>query len=220
MSVPKVAIVGRPNVGKSSLFNWLIQRQIAIVDPTAGVTRDRMFYLLQEEERFFELIDTGGMGIEDPDNLTEDIELQIQLALAQADLILFVVDGQSGITPLDTHVANHLRPIETPKLLVVNKCDSTKLDAEVYEFHALTDAPLVTTSVKGNRNRKELLESILNHLPPSVESERDEGETLTEVPELKLAIVGRRNVGKSTFINALAEEERVIVSEVPRYNQR
>jgi len=215
MSVPKVAIVGRPNVGKSSLFNWLAGRFISVVDPTAGVTRDRVEYLIHEGGRYVELIDTGGMGIEDVDDLTEQIEEQIQIAVDQADLLLFVVDAQNGVVPLDVDVAERLRRITKPKLLVVNKCDSTRTDAEVHEFRRLSDAPLVVTSVKANRNRDELLAAILERLPPASEQEAAEGGELAAEPELKLAIVGRRNVGKSTFINAIAESERVIVSEIP-----
>jgi GTPase len=215
MPIPKVAIIGRPNVGKSSLFNWLAGRLISVVDPAAGVTRDRVEYLLHEGDRYFELIDTGGMGIEDGDNLTEQIEEQIQVAIDQADLLLFVVDGQSGLVPLDREVADRLRRIDKPKLLLVNKCDSVRTEAEVHEFRRLCDGPLVVTSVKANRNRDELIAAILEHLPAASEKESSEGAVLATEPELKLAIVGRRNVGKSTFINALAESDRVIVSEVP-----
>jgi GTP-binding protein len=215
MSVPKVAIIGRPNVGKSSLFNWLSGHLISVVDPTAGVTRDRVEYLLHEHDRYFELVDTGGLGIVDVDNLSEQIEDQIRIAIEQADLLMFVVDGQSGLVPLDLEVAERLRKIDKPKLLVVNKCDSMKTDGEVYEFHRLCEAPLVLTSVKANRNREELLEAIVELLSPQSDLEDTEGTALSAQPELKLAIVGRRNVGKSTFINALAESERVIVSEIP-----
>jgi GTPase len=215
MSVSKVAIIGRPNVGKSSLFNWLSGRLISVVDPTAGVTRDRVEYLLHENDRYFELVDTGGLGIEDVDNLTEQIEDQILIAIEQADLLLFVVDAQTGVVPLDLEVAERLRRIDKPKLLVVNKCDSTRTDAEVHEFRRLCEAPLVVTSVKANRNRDELITAIVENLPPQSELEEAQGSELSADPELKLAIVGRRNVGKSTFINALAESERVIVSEIP-----
>ncbi len=184
------------------------------MDPTAGVTRDRVTHLLNEGERYFELVDTGGMGVEDVDNLTDDIERQIQIGIDEADLVLFVVDGQAGVTALDTVVGERLRSVETPKLLVVNKCDSTRTDAEIFEFHKLTEAPVVVTSVKGNRNRKELMQAVLKNLPPAELGEADDGRQLAADPELKLAIVGRRNAGKSTFINSLAEEDRVIVSEV------
>jgi GTP-binding protein len=214
MPVPKVAIVGRPNVGKSSLLNWLAGKLVSVVDPTAGVTRDRVAYLMQHEGRYFELVDTGGMGVEDVDDLTADVERQIAIGIEEADLILFVVDGQVGIVPLDRLVAEKLHKLDTPRILVVNKCDSTKLDAEAPAFLALApSAPLVVTSVIGSRGRKELLGEIVAHLPPADDSE-GEAEPAVE-PVMKLAIVGRRNVGKSTFINALAESERVIVSEVP-----
>src|SRR3990172_1290997 len=110
MPVPHVVIVGRPNVGKSSLLNWQAGRLVSVVDPMAGVTRDRVTYLMQSGDRYFEMVDTGGIGIEDPDNLTADVEKQIQTAVEEADLILFVVDGQVGVTPLDKQVAERLRP--------------------------------------------------------------------------------------------------------------
>ena len=185
-----------------------------MVDPTAGVTRDRVTSLFHEGGRYFEMIDTGGIGIVDSDDLSADIERQIQVAIDEADLVLFVVDGRTGVTPLDREVADRIRRIDRPTILVVNKCDSEKTDTDVYEFLALMEAPLVRTSVKGNRNRKELRAAILEHLPPPGEAETSDGAAIESAPELKLAIVGRRNVGKSTFINALAETERMIVSEV------
>ena len=214
MSIPKIAIVGRPNVGKSSLFNWMARRMIAVVDSTAGTTRDRMRHLLHEGDRYFELIDTGGMGIEDSDDLTEDIENQISMGLNEADVLMFVVDGQSGPVPLDRLVADRLRHIDKPKLLVVNKCDSSRTAEDIAEFYALSNCKLITTSVKGNHNRDGLMDAVLELLPPATDSEGTEGAEQAAEPEMKLAIVGRRNVGKSTFINALAQEERVIVSEV------
>lgn len=215
MAIPKVAIVGRPNVGKSSLLNWLAHKRISVVDPMAGVTRDRVTYLMHVDDRYFELVDTGGIGIVDRDELEGEIDTQIRIALEEADLILFVVEGPVGVTPLDQEVARRLRKVDKPKLVVINKCDSPKLDRETSEFHALADAPLLTTSVKGNRNQQELLQQIVAALPEPEADETTEGEIREADPELKLAIVGRRNVGKSTFINQLAETERMIVSEVP-----
>jgi len=214
MSVPKVAIVGRPNVGKSSLLNWLSRRRISVVDPTAGVTRDRVTWLMHEHDRWFELVDTGGIGIVDADNLSDEIERQIDRGISEADVIVFVVDGKSGVVPLDVDVSKRLRGLEKPILLVVNKCDSPKQDQEIAEFHRLTTAPVVCTSVLGERNRDLLIRKIVDRLPPPDPREAEEGEARATEPELKLAIVGRRNVGKSTFINALAETERMIVSEV------
>ena len=215
MPVPQVAIIGRPNVGKSSILNWLAHKFVSVVDPTPGVTRDRVSYLMFEGDRYFELIDTGGIGIVDRDDLSEDVERQIQIGIDRADLILFVVDGKEGPMPLDQVVADRLRLINKPKLLVVNKCDSPKTEDEVPQFYRMLNGPTVTTSVIGNRNRDELVAAILENLPPAAEHEAEDGASLASDPELKFAIVGRRNVGKSTFINALAEEERVIVSEIP-----
>src|SRR5437588_256343 len=134
MPIPQVAIVGRPNVGKSSLFNWLAGRRIAIVDPTAGVTRDRLSALLQADGRFFELVDTGGMGVQDVDNLTAEIERQIDTAIGEAAVLLFVVDVRAGLAPLDEQVAQRLRHVDKPVLLVVNKADTPELEAQAAEF--------------------------------------------------------------------------------------
>ncbi len=214
MAIPKVAIVGRPNVGKSSLLNWLADRLISVVDPTAGVTRDRVTWIMHERDRYFELVDTGGIGIVDSDDLSEDIERQIQTGLDECDLLLFVVDAKAGITPLDEQVADRVRRTQKRMLMVVNKCDSTKLDIEAPGFLQLASIPMVCTSVKANRNRDDLIDSIVEHLPPAAESETSEGDELLMPADMRLAVVGRRNVGKSTFINQLAESERVIVSEV------
>ncbi|MBM4076197.1 MAG: ribosome biogenesis GTPase Der, partial [Planctomycetes bacterium] len=217
MTIPKVAIVGRPNVGKSSIMNWLANKRVSIVDPMAGVTRDRVTYLMHVDDRYFELVDTGGVGIVDVGELTDEVDTQIRIAMEQADLILFVVEGTAGITSLDQEVSRRLRRIQSPKLLIVNKCDSPKLEREIATFHALGDSEteLIAVSVKGNRNQDDLLKAIVRHLPPPDSLEAEQGDDLDEDPELKLAIVGRRNVGKSTFINQLAESERVIVSEIP-----
>jgi len=215
MSVPKVVIVGRPNVGKSSVMNWQAGRLVSVVEPTAGVTRDRVTYLMHSGERYFDLVDTGGMGVEDMDDLTADVERQIEIGLAEASLIVFVVDGTEGVNPLDRLVAERLRKIDVPKLLVINKCDSSKTDQEVHQFLGLApDAEMIQTSVKANRNRKELLETIVENLPAAESDEVASGMSQAAEPEMRLSIVGRRNVGKSTFINALAQTERMIVSEV------
>ncbi|MCP4787664.1 MAG: ribosome biogenesis GTPase Der [Fuerstiella sp.] len=214
MGIPKVAIVGRPNVGKSSLLNWMAGKLLSVVDPTAGVTRDRVTWMMHEKDRYFELVDTGGIGIVDSDDLSDDIERQIDVGLSECDLLLFVVDAKAGITPLDQEVAERLRRIDKPMLMVVNKCDSSKLDIEAGGFLRLANLPQVITSVTGNRNRADLLKAIAVHLPEAGDDESEEGANLFEAPEMRLAIVGRRNVGKSTFINQLAQSERVIVSEI------
>jgi GTPase len=208
MAMPVVAIVGRPNVGKSSLFNWLAGRRIAIVDPTAGVTRDRVSTVVQAGDRFFELIDTGGIGIEDVDNLTADVERQIQIAINQADVILFVVDGRSGLAPLDQEVAARLRHVQKPILCLANKCDSDNVDSQAAEFYKLGQERVLCVSAQQNRNKEALLKLILHRLPDAKNDETPKEAVL------KLAIVGRRNTGKSTFVNSLAQSERMIVSEV------
>jgi GTP-binding protein len=209
MPLPVVAIVGRPNVGKSSLFNWLVGKRVSIVDPTAGVTRDRVSTIVEAGDRFFELMDTGGIGIVDSQDLSADVERQIQLAIDQADVILFVTDARSGPVALDEIVADRLRPLGKPVICVVNKCDTDALALQASDFHGLGYQPVLPVSAEQDRGKAKLLGEIVKHLPPPGE-ERPPAEVA-----LKLAIVGRRNAGKSTFINALAQAERVIVSETP-----
>ena len=209
MGVPQIVIVGRPNVGKSSLFNWLVGKRIAIVDPTAGVTRDRVTYLLLLGARYVELVNTGGIGIVDADNLSEHIESQIQTAINSADVVLFVVDAREGLTPLDQVVAKRLRYLDVPVLCVANKTDAPSLDSQADEFYKL-GRMLVRVSTKQNRGKSELEDAILKKLPP-VEAD----EKAPEEAVMKLAIVGRRNVGKSTLVNTLVQAERMITSEMP-----
>jgi GTP-binding protein len=239
--IPVVAIVGRPNVGKSSLFNWLAGRRIAIVEPTAGVTRDRLTALIQADDQFLELIDTGGMEMKEGDALTPQVERQINAAIEQADVILFVVDVRTGLTPLDEAVANRLRQIDKPILCVVNKCDTKELEAQAAEFYKLGREPLLCVSATQSRGKEELLSQIRRVLLPPLplgeragvrgDDRQQSPSPITPIPSpperrgekadrledvvMKLAIVGRRNTGKSTFINSLARAERMIVSEVP-----
>ena len=211
MSVPQVVIVGRPNVGKSSVFNWLAGRRLAIVDDTAGVTRDRVSYLMEENGRYFELVDTGGIGIADVDNLTREIDEQIEAGIQQADVILFVVDARTGIAPLDEEVAKRLRYVDKPILCLANKTDDKSIDSQADEFYRLGRGKLIRVSAHQGRNHDKLLRLIVERLPAA---ETDEADDASE-PEMKVAIVGRRNVGKSTFVNTLCQADRMIVSEVP-----
>ena len=210
-STPQVVIVGRPNVGKSSIFNWLSQRRIAIEDPTAGVTRDRLTQRIECGGKIIDLIDTGGMGFDDPDGLTEQIDMQIEAGLATAGVVVFVVDIRTGRIPADAEVAARVRQSGANVLLVANKSDDEKYDVLGHDFDELGFGSPIVTSTKQNRHRDELVEAITTLLPTTTENDVP---ATTDLPEMKVAIVGRRNVGKSTFVNALAKEERVIASPV------
>jgi GTP-binding protein len=181
---------------------------ISIVDPTAGVTRDRVSTVVELDGRYFELVDTGGYGIEDIDDLTEHVEEQIRQAIDRARLVLFVVDVREGITVLDRKVAELLRPRDLHVVLVANKADGPSLENQAGEFFALGFGEPVCVSALHGRGRTELVERIMKEL---------KGEEMDKPAEaaMKLAVVGKRNVGKSTFINCLAGEDRMIVSEVP-----
>ena len=208
MPLPIVSIVGRPNVGKSSLLNALARHRIAIVDPTAGVTRDRVSAIIERRERWFELIDTGGMGLHSSKELAADIERQIDCAIREAALILLVTDVRDGLTPLDHKAADRLRQAGNPVLVAANKADDPRQAQGAAEFHALGYEPVIPVSAKTGRGRDELLTAILERLPA------ESAQAPAEVA-MKIAVVGKRNAGKSTFINALAGSERVIVSEIP-----
>lgn len=205
--LPEAAIVGRPNVGKSSLFNRLVGRRISVVDPTSGVTRDRVSAEIKHGGKCFELVDTGGMGLTDVEEIRHQVEHQIELAIEKAAVIVFVVDVREGITPLDNFVAERLRHVHKPVLLVANKVDSPSLEPQKGEFQKLGFGEALSVSALQGEGRTQLLEEITALLPKAVEVPRE--------PYMRLAVVGRRNVGKSTLINTLAGEERMIVSEIP-----
>ncbi len=196
------------------MVNWLAGRLIDIVGPSAGVTSDCLTALVQADDRYLELIDTGGMRpMGGTDDFSKDVERQIQFAVNQAQVILFVLDVRAGLTPMDQEVAKRLRPIQKPIIYVVNKCDTAELDNHSAEFYKLGREPLVCVSAMQNRGKEELLQQMCSAL--------DQTGAVEAVPSppanvtMKLAIVGRRNTGKSTFINCLARAERMIVSEIP-----
>lgn len=212
-TLPCLAIVGRPNVGKSTLFNALVGRRIAIVEPTRGVTRDRVSATVERGDVPFELVDTGGIGVVDPDGLSEHIERQISVALEQADVFLFVVDAHDGLLPDDQNIANRLREIDRPILLVANKADKRRDETAAAEFFRLGLGEPWAVSALHRRGLAALLDAIVEALPPTASA--DPNVLHAQEVALKLAIVGRRNVGKSTLVNTIAGEERMIVSEVP-----
>ena len=208
MPLPIIAIVGRPNVGKSSLFNMLAGRRTAIVEPTAGVTRDRITTICDINEKYFELVDTGGHGIVDRDDLSDHVERQIEYAIQKADIVLFVVDAREGLMPLDQNTAELLRPFHDRVRLVANKVDEPHMSAQTGEFIKLGFGEPITVSAANGSGRWSLTELIEECLAHS-------GDEIPADPIMKIAVVGKRNAGKSSFINALAGEDRVIVSEVP-----
>ncbi len=208
MALPTVSIIGQPNVGKSSLLNRMAGQMISIVEPTAGVTRDRVSALIESEDRYFELVDTGGYGIVDSDELTEHVNAQINQAIEKADLVLFIVDIRQGVTPLDKTIAKLLRRNELNVMLVANKADSPEKFSNAADFTSLGFGYPLCVSATNSLNTSLLRDKVVNaleHLPKG--GYRKES--------MRLAIVGKRNAGKSTLINAISGEERVIVSEVP-----
>ncbi len=209
MGIPRVVIVGRPNVGKSTLFNALVGQRVAIEDPMAGVTRDRVSFVLDHDNHSVELIDTGGIGQFDEAALAAEIEEQITAALDLADIVMFVIDAKQGVLPQDKGVAARLRGLSVPVVLVANKVEATKDAAGVGEAHGLGFGDPWAVSAKERIGLHDLRSHLFELAGP--DALRPLG---PDVP-IRLGIVGRMNVGKSTLVNALVEEERVIVSDIP-----
>ena len=208
MSLPVVSIVGRPNVGKSSLFNRLVKRRLAVVDDTPGVTRDRNFSVCDWNNRAFYLVDTGGM-VPGTDDMMETLILeQARFATSEADVIVFLTDCKTGITDLDSRIAGELHRASKPVIVGVNKVDNEKLDLDSGEFYGLGFDLLYTVSAANGRGVGDLLDEIVKRLP----SDKSDEDAETAI---RVAVVGRPNVGKSSFVNQLLGENRHIVSEVP-----
>ena len=201
-----VAIVGRPNVGKSTFFNRLIQRREAIVDAISGVTRDRHYGKCDWNGQEFSLIDTGGYVIGSDDIFESEIDKQVELAIDESDAIIFMVDVETGVTGMDEDVAKLLRKIKKPVFLVVNKVDNSKRAQDAVEFYSLGLGDYFTVASINGSGTGDLLDAIIDCLP-------DENNDInTELP--RFAVVGRPNAGKSSFINALIGEQRYIVTDI------
>ncbi len=203
-----VAIVGRPNVGKSTFFNRLIKRREAIVDSVSGVTRDRHYGKSDWNGKEFSVIDTGGYIVGSDDIFEGEIRKQVQLAIDEADIIVFVVDVEDGITPMDDEVAGILRQVDKPILIAVNKVDNAMRTADAVEFYNLGLGDYYTISSINGSGTGDLLDAIAEAIPEQIVSE----EEAEELP--RFAVVGRPNAGKSSFINALIGEDRNIVTNI------
>jgi len=207
--LPVVAIIGRPNVGKSALFNRIAGRRIAIVEDLPGVTRDRLVARAEWRGRTFEIVDTGGFVTAPEDRLTERVRRQAEAAVREADLVLLVVDARTGLLPEDREIAQYLREGGWPVLLVVNKVDRPdQQEALVAEFHALGMGEAFPVSALHGYGIGELLDAVVDRLPEAPPEEPAED-------EIRVAIVGRPNVGKSSLVNALVGMDRVVVDEAP-----
>ena len=209
MSKPMVAIVGRPNVGKSSFFNYLIGRRVSIVEDTPGVTRDRIYADVEWNGRLFSLVDTGGLEPDSTDTILVQMKRQAELALDLADVILFMVDAKDGVTAGDKDIAAMLRKVNKPVVLVVNKVDNVgEPPAEVYEFYNLGLGDFFTISSAHGLGIGEVLDAVYAYFPPEEETEE-------ERELIRIAVVGKPNAGKSSLINKILGENRVIVSNIP-----
>ena len=208
MPKPIVAVVGRPNVGKSTLFNRLTGRRIAIVEDIPGITRDRLYADGEWNGRDYTVIDTGGILMDDADPLQTQIRVQAEVAMEEADAILLMVDVESGITTGDRDLADLLRRGDTPLFLVANKADNAARERDASEFYSLGLGELWSVSALSGRGVADLLDAVIEAFPP------DDGTTGDDDEAVKIALIGRPNVGKSSMLNAILGEERAIVSPV------
>ena len=209
MGKPIVAIVGRPNVGKSTLFNIFANSRISIVEDTPGVTRDRLYADTEWLDNEFMMVDTGGIEIMNTDKIAVSIRQQAQIAIAEADVILFVCDARAGITHEDAEVAKMLRQSKKPIVLAINKADSPKQEMEIFEFYNLGIGEPIPVSAANHLGLGDLLDAVVEKFPETSAYGEDGNED-----EIKVALIGRPNVGKSSIFNTLVGGERSIVSDV------
>ncbi len=208
MAKPVVAIVGRPNVGKSTLFNRIVGGRVAIVESRPGVTRDRLYQDAEWCGRSFALIDTGGLDFQESGEIIEGIRRQAELAITEADVVLFVVDARAGLNPDDEEVASIIRRSGRPAILVANKVENFNYKTETYDFYRLGLGDPIPVSAAEGLNTGDLLDRLAELLPA--------GDVEDYPPDvIKIAVIGRPNVGKSSFVNAILGEDRVIVSDIP-----
>ena len=207
MAKPIVAIVGRPNVGKSTLFNKLAGKRISIVQDTPGVTRDRVYAEAEWLNHTFTMIDTGGIEPENQDIIVKQMRRQANIAIETADVIMFVVDGKEGLTAADNEVATMLRKSKKPVVLVVNKIDNLKDEENAWEFYNLGIGDPVAISAGQGKGLGDMLDMVVSHFDSIASTEEEE-------EDIKIAMIGKPNVGKSSLINRLLGEERLIVSDI------
>ncbi len=205
---PVVAIVGRPNVGKSTLFNRIVGSRTAIVESEPGITRDRLYQDAEWSGRVFTLVDTGGLDFQESGEISLGVRRQAELAVGQADAVLFVVDARAGLNPGDHEVSSMIRSSNKPCILVANKVENFESPAHIYDFYRLGLGDPVPISAAEGLNTGDLLDELIELLPPVTEESND--------PDvIKIAVIGRPNVGKSSLVNIILGEERVIVSDIP-----
>ncbi len=204
---PVVAIVGRQNVGKSTLLNRVVGKRLAIVEDIPGTTRDRIFASVSWQGAEFIMVDTGGLEVDAQSPLAQGVTEQVEAAISEADVILFLVDAQTGVTATDRDIADRLRRVGKPLLLVANKADNARLEMQAVEFYELGLGEPLAISAHHGRGTAELMDKIVSRLPPAPPE--------TKVVGMKLAIVGRPNVGKSMLLNALVGSQRAIVDDSP-----
>jgi GTPase len=206
---PVVAIIGRPNVGKSTLFNRITRRRDAIVDDRPGVTRDRHYGDAKWDQHEFMLVDTGGFISGDADHFAASIRYQVEQAVDQADAVVLVMDGRGGVSPFDRDLVNWLRKREQPVFYVVNKIDGPGLEEQLFEFYSLGVAPLHPVSAEHGYGMTDFLDTLVRVLPLA------EAEAEADSESIRIALVGRPNAGKSSLINRLVGQERLVVSDTP-----
>ncbi|MEG1048892.1 MAG: ribosome biogenesis GTPase Der [Bacilli bacterium] len=205
MKKPVVALVGRPNVGKSTIFNRLVGKKISIIEDTPGITRDRIYGSVSFNDYKFHLIDTGGIDMGE-ENFNEEIKIQAQMAIEEADIVVFIVDGKEGLTTNDFAVRDILIKSQKQIIVAINKCDCKQLKENIYEFYELGLGDFIEVSGEQNLGITDLLEEITKDFNKIPEEEID--------PRIKFSIIGRPNVGKSSLVNAILNEDRVIVSDI------